>query len=78
MRKLFLRSSAIASVVAFGETGAPVNPEIIRYLNRLSDLVWLFGRLIEFNAGINARLREEKRNWKQILTAMNRVLGEEF
>jgi PadR family transcriptional regulator PadR len=25
-----------------------------------------------------ARLREEKRNWKQILTAMNRVLGEEF
>jgi transcriptional regulator len=25
-----------------------------------------------------SRLREEKRNWKQVLTAMNRVLGEEF
>ena len=34
-------------VVALGETGAPVNAEIIRYLNRLSDLCWLWARWVE-------------------------------
>jgi cob(I)alamin adenosyltransferase len=29
------------------ESGAPVNPEIIIYLNRLSDLLWLFARWAE-------------------------------
>lgn len=37
-------------VVALGETGAPVNPEIIRYLNRLSDLCWLWARWAETHA----------------------------
>jgi len=35
------------AVVALGETGTPVNPEIIRYLNRLSDLCWLWARWVE-------------------------------
>lgn len=34
-------------VVALGETGAVVNVEIIRYLNRLSDLCWLWARWVE-------------------------------
>ena len=34
-------------VVALGETGASVNAEIIRYLNRLSDLCWLWARWVE-------------------------------
>lgn len=34
-------------VVALAETGAAVNPEIIRYLNRLSDLCWLWARWVE-------------------------------
>ena len=34
-------------VVGLSETGAPVNPEIIRYLNRLSDLCWLWARWME-------------------------------
>ena len=34
-------------VVALRESGAPVNSEIIRYLNRLSDLCWLWARWIE-------------------------------
>jgi len=34
-------------VVALSEAGAPVNPEIIRYLNRLSDLCWLWARWVE-------------------------------
>ncbi|MDQ6655353.1 MAG: ATP:cob(I)alamin adenosyltransferase, partial [Verrucomicrobiota bacterium] len=29
------------------QDGASVNPEILRYLNRLSDLCWLLGRYVE-------------------------------
>lgn len=46
-------------VVRFVEAGGIVQPEVVAYLNRLSDLIWLFGRLIEFNAGVDARLRPE-------------------
>lgn len=45
--------------VRLGEAGGEVLPEVIRYLNRLSDLLWLFGRLIEHRAGIDARLRAD-------------------
>ncbi len=34
-------------VVALAETGTEVNPEIVRYLNRLSDLCWLWARWVE-------------------------------
>jgi len=47
------------TAIRFIESGAVVQPEVVAYLNRLSDLIWLFGRLIEFNAGIDARLRDE-------------------
>lgn len=46
------------NVVRFIEEGNDVQPEILAYLNRLSDLIWLFGRLIERNAGVDARLRD--------------------
>ena len=36
-----------------------VVPEVIIYLNRLSDAIWLFGRLIEVRAKIDARLRQD-------------------
>jgi len=36
----------------------PVDPNVLRYLNRLSDLLWLFGRLIEVERSVNASLRE--------------------
>ena len=45
--------------VRLGEAGESVLPEAIAYLNRLSDLLWLFGRLIEHRAGIDARLRDD-------------------
>lgn len=45
------------NAVRLAEDGVEVKPEIIAYLNRLSDLIWLFGRLIEWTAGIDARLR---------------------
>ncbi len=41
------------------ESGEAVLPEVLSYMNRLSDLIWLFGRLIEVRAGVDARLREE-------------------
>jgi cob(I)alamin adenosyltransferase len=34
-------------VCAVKDSGEPVNPEIIIYLNRLSDLLWLFARWLE-------------------------------
>jgi len=47
------------NAVRFIENGGSVQPEVIAYLNRLSDVLWLFGRLIEFNVGVDARLRDE-------------------
>jgi cob(I)alamin adenosyltransferase len=47
--------------VRLAESGEDVHPEVLAYLNRLSDLLWLFGRLLERNAGIDARLRDEDR-----------------
>lgn len=47
------------NTVRFVQNGGVVRPEILAYLNRLSDVVWLFGRLIEVNAGIDARLRPD-------------------
>ncbi len=47
------------NVVRSMEEGGEVKPEIVAYLNRLSDVIWLFGRLIEHNAGVSARLRED-------------------
>jgi cob(I)alamin adenosyltransferase len=49
------------AAVRFVENGGVVQPTVIPYLNRLSDLIWLFGRLIEFNAGIDARLRPDSK-----------------
>lgn len=39
-------------VVALQEGGEEVNPEIVRYLNRLSDLCWLWARWVETKAGV--------------------------
>ncbi|WP_446742946.1 cob(I)yrinic acid a,c-diamide adenosyltransferase [Silvibacterium acidisoli] len=47
--------------VRLKESGEEVRDEVLAYLNRLSDLLWLFGRLIEHNAGINARLRDDSK-----------------
>lgn len=45
------------NAVRLASSGVELKPEILAYLNRLSDLIWLFGRLIEVNAGVDARLR---------------------
>lgn len=45
--------------VGLMENGLAVQPNVLRYLNRLSDLLWLFGRQIEKEAGKDARLRDD-------------------
>ncbi|HVJ07828.1 MAG TPA: cob(I)yrinic acid a,c-diamide adenosyltransferase [Acidisarcina sp.] len=46
------------TVVRFIESGAYVDPNVLAYLNRLSDLIWLYGRLLEVEAGVDSRLRD--------------------
>jgi cob(I)alamin adenosyltransferase len=46
------------AVVRLVETGVEVNPHVVPYLNRLSDLLWLKGRLLELRAGLDTRLRD--------------------
>ncbi|HVF56810.1 MAG TPA: cob(I)yrinic acid a,c-diamide adenosyltransferase [Pyrinomonadaceae bacterium] len=48
------------AVVRLAEQGGAVGEHVVPYLNRLSDLLWLLGRLLELRAGINARLRDDE------------------
>jgi len=43
--------------VALFEAGELSNQYILQYLNRLSDVLWLVGRLLELRAGADAALR---------------------
>jgi cob(I)alamin adenosyltransferase len=52
-------------VVRLRDAGEEVSGEVIRYLNRLSDLLWLFGRTLELRAGVNAQLRDEAHSGNQ-------------
>jgi cob(I)alamin adenosyltransferase len=45
-------------VVRLIESGDMVEPNTLAYLNRLSDLLWLFARKIEVDAGVTNSLRE--------------------
>jgi cob(I)alamin adenosyltransferase len=42
------------------EAGEAVSPETLAYINRLSDLLWLMGRLLELRAGVDSSLRDEQ------------------
>jgi cob(I)alamin adenosyltransferase len=46
-------------VVRLREAGEAVQPPIVPYLNRLSDLLWLIGRKLEHEAGVSGSLRAE-------------------
>jgi cob(I)alamin adenosyltransferase len=46
-------------VVRLVEAGDAVQPNILPYLNRLSDLLWLCGRKLEKDAGVSGSLRAE-------------------
>ncbi|HEX9917862.1 MAG TPA: cob(I)yrinic acid a,c-diamide adenosyltransferase [Pyrinomonadaceae bacterium] len=48
------------ALVRLVESGEEAAPQSVAYLNRLSDLLWLFGRLLELRAGVDARLRDDE------------------
>jgi cob(I)alamin adenosyltransferase len=43
--------------VALRESGELTDPQILVYLNRLSDVLWLVGRVLELHAGADSTLR---------------------
>ena len=45
--------------VGLSEAGAISNPQVLVYLNRLSDVLWLFGRLLEVRANVDSSLRDK-------------------
>lgn len=47
-------------VVRLQESGETVDAQVITYLNRLSDLIWLVGRLLELRAGVDSSLRGDE------------------
>jgi cob(I)alamin adenosyltransferase len=54
-RTICRRSERLAT--ALMEAEVIQNPHILAYLNRLSDVLWLFGRLLEARQGVNSSLR---------------------
>ena len=46
------------ALVRLQERGVAVQPAVLAYVNRLSDLVWLFGRKLEHDAGVSSSLRD--------------------
>jgi cob(I)alamin adenosyltransferase len=47
-------------IVRLLEAGETVDTQVVTYLNRLSDLLWLIGRFLELKAGVDSRLRDEE------------------
>jgi cob(I)alamin adenosyltransferase len=45
--------------VTLRDSGELPNPHILAYLNRLSDVLWLIGRVLERRAGVDASLRSK-------------------
>jgi cob(I)alamin adenosyltransferase len=46
------------ALVRLSEAGVAIQPAMLAYVNRLSDLLWLFGRKLEHDAGVSGSLRE--------------------
>ena len=54
-RTVCRRAERLATALV--EAGIIQNPNILAYLNRLSDALWLFGRLVEARLGVDSTLR---------------------
>jgi cob(I)alamin adenosyltransferase len=58
-RTICRRAERLAT--ALFEAGQITDAPILAYLNRLSDLLWLFGRLLESRAGVDSALRPQEK-----------------
>jgi cob(I)alamin adenosyltransferase len=45
-------------IVRLMDSGESVDAQVVPYVNRLSDLLWLFGRKLELDAGVSGSLRQ--------------------
>jgi cob(I)alamin adenosyltransferase len=45
-------------IVRLADAGELEDASVLAYMNRLSDLLWLLGRLLEVRAGVDSALRE--------------------
>ena len=53
------------------ESGEAMQPSILAYLNRLSDLLWLFARKLELDAGVNSSLRAaDRQGWQPVVARL--------
>jgi cob(I)alamin adenosyltransferase len=52
-------------VVRMDESEENVDAQIVTYLNRLSDLLWLIGRYLELKAGVDSSLRDDEHQGKR-------------
>ena len=50
----------IVRLIEDGDAGRAPHPQILPYINRLSDLIWLFARLLELESGVDSGLRSEQ------------------
>jgi cob(I)alamin adenosyltransferase len=48
-------------IVRLAESGAEIHAPALAYINRLSDLIWLFARQIELEAQVDSSLRDDKK-----------------
>jgi len=48
------------AAVRYVTTGGVVQPTVLEYLNRLSDVLWLCARVVEARHGVDARLRDDE------------------
>jgi cob(I)alamin adenosyltransferase len=46
--------------VRYVTAGGAIQPTVLEYLNRLSDVLWLAARVVEARNGIDARLRDDE------------------
>jgi cob(I)alamin adenosyltransferase len=58
-RTVCRRAERLAAALV--EAGIIQNPSILAYLNRLSDVLWLFGRLVEARLGVDSTLRTSEK-----------------
>lgn len=52
-------------VVRLQEAGETVDAQVVTFLNRLSDLLWLVGRFLELKAGVDSALRGDENGGKK-------------
>ncbi len=49
------------NIVRLVESGQTIHPQVLPYINRLSDVIWLFARVLELESGVDSRLRDEEK-----------------